>query len=397
MHGDIKPANMMFKTPGRLYLIDFGMMTPLNEYFSLPLSHPYPYYPFEFLSYAIQFDLFDLGKLKGDFEGTKQQLLARYSHKYVKGFYHDLVSKQNFKRHFKDVIDDCVIFLLQRVNDECKTNVSENNLTELAQKLDVFSLGITIYDLYSRAREKNKVKNESFIIKKVFPILVRMTHIDPVKRITLVDALQLWSDLFFQKCKNNEYFDAKSKTCVKQSDVTLTSKCKNGEVFQPRTKQCVKIEEKTCKEDELKHPITKRCIKKNGKTTENKRCKEDEILNPFTGRCIKKNGAKAKQILEQENKGHEIKARHTTQQQTHKTCKEDEIINPVTGRCVKRDGAKAKQMLEQKGKVDEHEIKAREKGKAKDKKCKEDEIVNPVTGRCVKRNGAIGRKILAIS
>ena len=201
---DIKPDNIVYHE-GKFKYIDFGLSTTfsnvetienraIDEFDGEP-RRIYRYYPFEFIyAYPSGMDLF--------FESLKNN---RENYNYIKDV-HDILFYRNFDESTKDILD-------LAMNNKLNVKI-------ISQRLDTYSLGITISELLLQQvilANKNLQKEDMidkiqdiFCDNSMYPyteLLYKMTEPLSNNRITPIIAL---SELK-QKLNYNPDYDKKSK------------------------------------------------------------------------------------------------------------------------------------------------------------------------------------------
>jgi serine/threonine protein kinase len=137
IHLDIKPQNILFNG-SKLFVIDFGLMTRKEDLYKREnlhlLMYQYPYYPAEFRAYGLSVKTLNLEKLQ---VSTHQNL----------AYYHMSLTE-------KDNINKEVERFFYTLKGRTLRNMSNKNISEeyekskFWKKVDIYSLGITLYELY---------------------------------------------------------------------------------------------------------------------------------------------------------------------------------------------------------------------------------------------------------
>jgi len=175
-HQDIKPANMMFDG-SKVYLIDFGIMDEMQGIFAMQnkrvLSHHYPYYPPEFklFVYGKTFNNFYLKFLNNfdfnfDIGGKRVQLL-------------DL---------FETVLDF-------DIKDELRSAFNLKKRSFIGSKVDVYSLGILLFELYMWSGLEERQEKKAFC-QKVKALIRGMVQFNVEKRFSIVEAIEAYAKIY---------------------------------------------------------------------------------------------------------------------------------------------------------------------------------------------------------
>lgn len=177
VHGDIKPANIMVtKSKNKLILIDFGFLTHVKDVYVKSrlniLSADYPYFPPEF-------------KLK-------------YSHHQGFDTFYEKVMR-NFNANRK-VARAFVTVLKMKPKEDLETLFIRKNTSFDASKIDVFSLGIVLLELFLwsgwvQKQYHRKVAN-AVMRDKVLELIRGMIHFDPVQRFNIDEVLLRFKVIF---------------------------------------------------------------------------------------------------------------------------------------------------------------------------------------------------------
>ena len=150
VHQDIKPPNILYdKKADKLYLIDFGILTYSNDIYthgnSYVLKYDYPYYPPEYKLY----------NHIGSFNKYYNKIIKNYNFDFLIGKNHvDLLWIIN-EYIGVDVIND-----LRTIYNNPKNVFNPS-------KIDIFSIGIVILELYIWSKLYNKKFNKNTPIKQL--------------------------------------------------------------------------------------------------------------------------------------------------------------------------------------------------------------------------------------
>jgi hypothetical protein len=181
LHADIKPGNMLFDGK-KMYVIDFGLMRTSKNFYTFEnrhlLKHNYLYYPPEF-------KIFAYSQQSSDTSFHFKKYLENY------GFNHkqEMASKyDSIKKTYSIMLDS----LKEKGKGSKQLNV--NNLGRIFNKsvdrVDVYSLGMTLYDLY----RKLVVENTEYTIKMKF-LIEQMILIDFRKRLDWDTVIRIYDKI----------------------------------------------------------------------------------------------------------------------------------------------------------------------------------------------------------
>lgn len=118
-------------------------------------------------------------------EGLQEKVQKVYSKdKRAMEYYNHLIYEMSSKKH--------TFFKEATTNIEEATNFFKKHTPE---KIDMFSLGITLYQVYGRFLSKRLVRDPVMCEKLVLPLLEKMTHPFVKKRLLPSEALQEWESI----------------------------------------------------------------------------------------------------------------------------------------------------------------------------------------------------------
>lgn len=191
-HADIKPPNLLFDPEiPKLYLIDFGLITQLNKMSKEDylLRHDYPYYPPEFkILYAFQ---------QGAIHDSKEvyESCLRNFNYYGQSIFILWIQSRwpTYTRELRDFVDKCL-----RLNE---TEMTAYFNRQAVHTIDSYGLAMTILEIIYRLMKKKTIQyskemNARALETFMHTILFPMIRPDPDTRMTVADALPLYSAFF---------------------------------------------------------------------------------------------------------------------------------------------------------------------------------------------------------
>lgn len=174
VHFDVKPDNMLL-LHGKLYLIDFGIISVENDVYSNinanRLISDYAWYPPEFKVYFFKKNteyerLYK--RVMDNFQGSNAELAGAMM----------TVLKGNPMKELE-------LFF--------KDSLPKKQYTNLSSKVDTYSLGLILLKLYlwSGFHQKiYKIKTRRFVVReKIIELIKGMTHFDPRQRLSATEVL----------------------------------------------------------------------------------------------------------------------------------------------------------------------------------------------------------------
>jgi len=177
-HFDIKPENMLYETAkNRLVLIDFGLLTNLSKLFDSDsmISASYPYYPPEMKLYYA---------MKTKMPKSKWLEFLRSSYTRYSNVFEYLESFDSGTSHIEKLIGRATRVGETSFMNECRT--------KFAEKVDVFSIGMTLMELCTYM--ENKTKDYAFVNGFILKVILPMVDFDAYNRITMKDAISQFEE-----------------------------------------------------------------------------------------------------------------------------------------------------------------------------------------------------------
>lgn len=168
IHQDIKPDNILLDQSGKIWLIDFGLMTRINDVFTesnkFALIHNYPYYPPEYK-------------------------LSIYN-KSFSVFYERFLENFDIR-----TIDDIKNIIGIDVSNDLNKMFDKRSNTKNPDKIDLYSLGMVLLELYVWSgipENKNRYKK----LKRDIPQLIKgMITFDPDERFTIDQVITFYKKM----------------------------------------------------------------------------------------------------------------------------------------------------------------------------------------------------------
>lgn len=172
VHTDIKPDNMVYDPKkGQLFLIDFGLLMKMQDiqYHSGLLTHPYLYYPLEFL-------IMDAVKRRQNVGTAVGEFATRMTH------YIDFMKFLNQNRQ-TSIAEQARTFTIHVSKNPPYEFVKLFNSTYV-RKIDVYSIGMAFLEIVYKLYKNNALRiRDQVLFDKFISLLSDMSHMDPNKRL----------------------------------------------------------------------------------------------------------------------------------------------------------------------------------------------------------------------
>lgn len=178
VHLDIKPHNILLLR-SKLYLIDYGLLSAHDEIYQTNRTHilssDYPWYPPEFKAYLF----------KGDYD----KLFKRINDNFV---------------NVDPVIGKAIVSALKMTPKKdfegfYNSKIPKKQYIEYANKIDVYSLGIVLLQLYlwSNYHRKTYTRPSKYNTIKghVIELLKGMIEFDPRKRMSIEQVINKYNEI----------------------------------------------------------------------------------------------------------------------------------------------------------------------------------------------------------
>lgn len=176
LHADIKPENILLHKD-RIYLIDFGLMTPIDQIYEKEyiLTHDYPYYPPEF-KYSVY----------------KQ----KFVHKFLLNFEFKILVNNTKINIYKALIEYLDYTIDEQLEDiKNLSNLSLRELKLYTNKIDVYAVGIVLLLFFIWSGNKNKSNSRKQKNQQILDLIKQMIRFDPQKRISPDDLLKKYKQI----------------------------------------------------------------------------------------------------------------------------------------------------------------------------------------------------------
>jgi serine/threonine protein kinase len=330
VHFDIKSQNIVYKEEtNRFNFIDFGLSTPrnkINDNFGFMLTAGYYALPFDIIltKYSNYRLLKDATKEHLQDAQFKRYLMRIFDRTYNGGY------MPNFESMYIDGSDSGAsiykptyenIEILEKIHHEMKTRSRENVIDEMHSKLDVFSLGVILIELfYTTSGIKYNVEGpdsrHDVFYKDLHALIKKM--IDPFfkERYSASEAYEHFMELVHKYGIHGSVVPQPisssllkaAKTAKKSTSVRASAKTA---VVKPSTKTRVKVTRKKLKlvdsfsgsksygrTASISRTSSSRSGTRKRHMDVKTRMRDGEVTvrNPHTGRWIKKSGRLAKKL-----------------------------------------------------------------------------------------------------
>jgi len=186
-HNDIKPDNILYNPETHEFnIIDFGLMTKFNK---IPRSaHPYVFYPYDYR--------LNVKAIYGNLYRAKNRKdVEKFIKRYGIPERHE-VSKRYFKYlpdgFSKDIINILATYYQhEKENSNTFEEFVETLKRKFAEKLDVYSMGISLFRFLNKAY-RNK---QTPLSRKLSALFAKMINHDVNKRLSAEEALAQYDSI----------------------------------------------------------------------------------------------------------------------------------------------------------------------------------------------------------
>ena len=316
VHADIKLENILYnQEEKKFYYIDFGLSGSISSLMNDSIfKNTYPFWPLELqLAYKKH-------RSPVNIDSVRRELKREYRMSKLKQF-DTMVQRSLYQSTY--LIDD---ILHQYMNNIKRSR--QNVKRKMLEKLDIFSLGIVLIELWvdifgqKFPNHTNTISSRDFsndyipYFKEIIPLIAKM--VEPIYHERM-NATILW----------NQVKKLKQRWEESETSVTTTER-------QPQRQEIA------------------RRIRPDGRP-----CPDNKIVNPRTGRCIQPYGQTAKKLnlrIPSEIRRRPSQMFPVNQERLHSSfiprrirpdgrpCPDNKIVNPHTGRCIKPNGPTAKRL-----------------------------------------------------
>lgn len=235
VHRDIKPPNMLLTSTKKMLLIDFGIMTTYNDLYNMEksefaLEYDYYIYPPEFKVFSYIHLLFK--NKKTDIYSRLLMYVKMRASTWFNG-YRYISNNQKFNEidislDSSELMNDLVTFV-KTLNDELNFEKADmdsvyNEFTNVfSSKMDVFSIGMSMLDIYMNCNKDDIPKN---IKTKFLKIIQNCIHFNPYLRspidTVISDLKKIIKSMNKRNVHNNNFVESlinisANKTCPKDT------------------------------------------------------------------------------------------------------------------------------------------------------------------------------------
>ena len=192
VHQDIKPANLIYNPKTNVIkLVDFGLLSSIKNVYNIENNYVY----YKYIYFPPEYNIYNMICKNGKIDKRLHDVLIdnnylifinKYLYRYNSTFLY--YEQQNFWREL-----DCYIKYI------IKNNFDLDYFDSIADKVDVYMLGLTILEILFR--------NRHLKIPGLIHLITEMIRLDPENRITIEDATKE-----FEKIKNDYIKTKEDKT-----------------------------------------------------------------------------------------------------------------------------------------------------------------------------------------
>ena len=191
IHQDVKQNNILYDEKKQKFnLIDFGLYTTKDKVYENLIHNinyvKYIYYPPEYSFFYYKYYNIPIETIS-----TKLYIIN------VEKDIDFLLKVKPIALKYKIAILK-VYNSLNKSNNELKAIYDKFSINQpFVYKIDVYMLGLTLFDfminIFCNLNSQDKI---NIIPVKIFDLIIKMTEIDPYKRITIQEATQIYKSLF---------------------------------------------------------------------------------------------------------------------------------------------------------------------------------------------------------